>query len=74
MRRYRQAIINEEDELVLCTIIDDDEELVQEKKKVSFANNVKLKTLHADLLPFMQEVSMMCTIHGQFFYILRKNA
>ena len=29
-----EIVIDEKDELVLCTIIDDDKELVQEKKEV----------------------------------------
>ena len=35
------------------------------KKKVSFTNDVKIKTLHADILPTSQETGMMCTINGE---------
>ena len=44
------------------------------KKKVSAANHVKLKAPHTDFLPSSHETSMMCTIDGDSFYTLTKNA
>ena len=44
----------------------------ERKKKVSFANDVKLKMLHADLLPSM-EAGMTCTINGEIFFSFTKN-
>ena len=65
---------DEEDDLNICTITDDDEKLVQEKKKVSSDIDVKFKSPDAHLLPSVQEASMMCTIHRQYFYTFAKKS
>ena len=41
------------------------------KKRVNFANYVKLNTLHADLVPSMQRVSMMCMIYHSYSTLLQ---
>ena len=41
--------------------------------QVSFADGVKFKTMHADVVPSMKEASMMCTIAGQSLYKFTKN-
>ena len=64
--------VDEEDELILCIIIDNDEKPLEEKKKVSFADDDKFKTLHSDLLTSMHETGTMCTIDGQLFYTFTK--
>ena len=63
-----EKAVNEEDELVLCTIIDDDEKPVQEKDNISSTDDVKFKTPHTDPLHFTQGVGMMYTIDRQPFY------
>ena len=40
---------------------------------MSFANYVKLKTPHVDLMPFNQEAGMMCTFIGQSFCFFTKH-
>ena len=44
-----------EHELVLYTIIDDKQKQAKQKRKVSFAADVKFKALCTGLWPFMQE-------------------
>ena len=39
-----------------------------------FIKDLKFKILHADVLPSMQEASLVCTIDEQSFYIFTKNA
>ena len=66
-----EKAIDEEDELVHCNFVD--EKAVHEKRKGSFIENVKRKTLHAELLPFLQKAILMCTIKRQSFCIFMKN-
>ena len=44
-----------------------------EKKRVSFADNIKLKILHAALLPSTQETSMVCITDGKLFFTLTRH-
>ena len=60
--------VDEEDHFGLFTIITINEKLVHEKRKVSFSDDIKFKTLHADLSPSMQEANMMCTTDVKSFY------
>ena len=51
--------MDEMDNCVLRTIIDETMELQEETKKVSCADDVKIKTVNTDLLPTSQEAGMM---------------
>ena len=43
------------------------------EKESSFADNLRFKTLHADLLPSMQDAGMMETINMQSFHTFTRN-
>ena len=42
------------------------------KKKVRFADDEKIKTLHANLLPPTQEAGMICMIDGETLFTFMK--
>ena len=66
--------MDEMDDLILCTIMNEknvDKDEV--KKRVSFTDNAKIKTPHADLLPITQGTGKKCRINGETFFKCTKN-
>ena len=59
--------MDEMDDLVIFTIINEMMQKEEIKRKVSFRDDVKIKTTHSVLLPIAQEVGMMCIINGEMF-------